>query len=215
MVPAMDLEPSTALHIAGIKMFRLEEQCSFEQIIKKSTFRAVAIPVDTEETAKLALQTIATATGANHNCWAWRIGQAYRFSDDGEPSGTAGKPILAAIDGQSVDRVILVVSRWFGGVLLGTGGLVRAYGGSAAACLRAAKLIAFTPMIAGQAKIQFSDLALVKARLASLDQVRIVEQHFTDEGCDATIQLPQEDVQAVAQLINDLTNGRSSLRMDD
>ncbi|MDL2400611.1 IMPACT family protein [Rhizobium mayense] len=196
-------------------MFRLEEQCSFEQIVKKSRFCAVAIPVDSEETAKLALQTIAAATGANHNCWAWRIGQAYRFSDDGEPSGTAGKPILAAIDGQSVDCALLVVSRWFGGMLLGTGGLVRAYGGTAAACLKAAKLTAFTLMIAGQAKIQFGDLALVRARLASLDQVRIVEQRYTDEGCDATIQLPQEDVRAVAQLINDLTNGRSALRLDD
>ncbi|WFU12556.1 IMPACT family protein (plasmid) [Rhizobium sp. CB3090] len=196
-------------------MFRLEEQSSFEQIIKKSTFRAVATPVDSEEAAKAALQTIATAAGANHNCWAWRIGQAYRFSDDGEPSGTAGKPILAAIDGQSVDCVLLVVSRWFGGVLLGTGGLVRAYGGTAAACLRAATLTAFTPMIVGQAKIQFGDLALVKARLASFDQVRIVEQHFTDDGCDATVQLPQEAVQAVAQLINDLTNGRSAFRTGD
>ncbi|MDL2405637.1 YigZ family protein [Rhizobium calliandrae] len=196
-------------------MFRLEEQCSFEQVIKKSTFRAVAIPIGSEDTAKPALQTIAAATGANHNCWAWRIGQAYRFSDDGEPGGTAGKPILAAIDGQSIDCVLLVVSRWFGGILLGTGGLVRAYGGTAAACLRAAKLTAFLPMIAGQANIQFGDLALVKARLASLDQVRVVEQHFTNEGCDATIELPQADFQAVAQLINDLTNGRSVLRTGD
>jgi len=182
---------------------------------RRARFRAVAIPVDSEETARLALQTIATGTGANHNCWAWRIGQAYRFSDDGEPNGTAGKPILAAIDGQSIDCVILVVSRWFGGVLLGTGGLMRAYGGTAAACLRAATLTAYTPMIVGQVKIQFGDLAPVKARLAAFDQVRIVEQRFTDDGCDATIQLPEEIVQAVAQLINDLTNGRSAFRTDD
>ncbi|MBB5574404.1 putative IMPACT (imprinted ancient) family translation regulator [Rhizobium paranaense] len=122
---------------------------------------------------------------------------------------------MAAIDGQSVDCVLVVVSRWFGGVLLGTGGLVRAYGGTAAACLRAARLTAFTPMIAAQVKIQFGDLALVKARLASLDQVRIVEQDFSDDGCDATIQLPQKAVQTVAQLINDLTNGRSALRTND
>jgi putative IMPACT (imprinted ancient) family translation regulator len=92
---------------------------------------------------------------------------------------------------------------------------VRAYGGTASACLKAATLTAFTQMIVGQAKIQFGDLALVKARLTSLDQVRIVEQHFTEDGCDATIQLPQEDVQVVAQLINDLTNGRAALRTND
>src|SRR3546814_18000784 len=75
---------------------------------------------------------------ATHNCWAWRIGDDYRSNDDGEPAGTAGRPILAAIDGQGMDRVVVVVTRWFGGIKLGAGGLVRAYGGTAAECLRRA-----------------------------------------------------------------------------
>ncbi len=70
------------------------------------------------------LQQVAV-TDATHNCWAYRHGQDYRSSDDGEPAGTAGRPILAAIDGQGFDRVMVVVTRWFG-IKLGAGGLVRA-----------------------------------------------------------------------------------------
>ncbi|WP_332812666.1 YigZ family protein, partial [Sphingomonas sp.] len=72
-----------------------------QQEIKKSRFTAVAGPIADEAAAKdfIAAQS---DPAANHNCWAWRLGQRYRFSDDGEPSGTAGKPILAAIDGQGL-----------------------------------------------------------------------------------------------------------------
>src|SRR5687767_10914158 len=116
-------------------MFQLVQPAIAEQIIKKSRFLATAIPVASDEEAKAAIAAHADAD-ANHNCWAWRIGAAYRLSDDGEPSGTAGKPILAAIDGQSIDRILVIVTRWFGGILLGSGGLVRAYGGTAAMCLK-------------------------------------------------------------------------------
>lgn len=194
-------------------MFRLEERCSFEQVVKKSVFRATAIPIDTEKDAKLGIQETSATAGASHNCWAWRIGQVYRFSDDGEPSGTAGKPILAAIDGQSVDGALVIVSRWFGGVLLGTGGLIRAYGGTAAACLKASKLVAFRPTVVGQVKLQFGDLALVKARLSSLDQLQIGEQRFTEDGCETTLQLPIDDVEFVSRLITELTSGRATLKI--
>lgn len=85
-------------------MFQLEQPATFEQAIKKSRFLAIALPVVSEGEAKdaIAAHSVADAT---HNCWAWRIGSAYRFSDDGEPSGTAGKPILAAMDGQSLDKL--------------------------------------------------------------------------------------------------------------
>ncbi|MFC6616804.1 IMPACT family protein [Deinococcus radiophilus] len=75
---------------------------------------------------------------ATHHCWAYRIGELYRFNDDGEPGGTAGAPILRAIEGQGVQHVMVIVVRYYGGVKLGTGGLVRAYGGAAAECLRTA-----------------------------------------------------------------------------
>src|SRR5690606_2732749 len=85
------------------------------------------------------------AADASHHCWAYRIGNEYRYSDDGEPGGTAGRPILQAIDGQGYDRVVVLVVRWFGGIKLGTGGLIRAYGGCAANCLRAGTRIEWVP----------------------------------------------------------------------
>ncbi|WP_037404901.1 YigZ family protein, partial [Shinella sp. DD12] len=117
-------------------MYTLDQTALFEEEIRKSRFRAIACPVENEAEAKARLAEVSDAA-ANHNCWAFRIGQTYRFSDDGEPSGTAGKPILQAIDGQALDRTLVVVTRWFGGILLGSGGLIRAYGGTAAACPRA------------------------------------------------------------------------------
>src|SRR5690606_3299943 len=111
-------------------MFTISRIETFAQEIKKSRFLALAAPVANEETAKefLAQNSDPAAT---HNCWAWRMGQNYRFSDDGEPSGTAGKPILQAIDGQELDNIVVLVTRWFGGILLGSGGLMRAYVGIA------------------------------------------------------------------------------------
>ncbi|KAH9315517.1 hypothetical protein KI387_024144, partial [Taxus chinensis] len=75
---------------------------------------------------------------ATHNCWAYKLGELYRFNDDGEPGGTAGRPIHSAIVSSGLDRVMVVVIRYFGGIKLGTGGLVRAYGGVTSDCLRVA-----------------------------------------------------------------------------
>src|SRR5690606_37931491 len=105
--------------------------------IKKSRFIAVAAPVCSLEQAQdfLLSQHDASAT---HQCWAWKINGQSRINDDGEPSGTAGRPILAVIEGQQLDNILVLVSRWYGGVKLGTGGLVRAYGGTAQLCLQQA-----------------------------------------------------------------------------
>jgi uncharacterized YigZ family protein len=194
-------------------MFQLTGPASAEQIVKKSRFVAIALPVDDEEAAKAALA--ASRRGdANHNCWAWRIGAAYRFSDDGEPSGTAGKPILAAIDGQVLDRVLVVVTRWFGGVLLGSGGLVRAYGGTAALCLRGAARVEVRPAVAGSLHVDFSDLALIKARLAALAGVAVSEEHFDDRGARLRLRIAEENAAATARLVGDLTGGRSRIVFD-
>ncbi|SEH28539.1 YigZ family protein [Rhizobium sp. NFR12] len=194
-------------------MFQLEQPATFEQVIKKSRFLAIALPVVSEGEAKDAIAGHSVAD-ATHNCWAWRIGSAYRFSDDGEPSGTAGKPILAAMDGQSLDKAVVIVIRWFGGILLGSGGLVRAYGGTAAACLRAAPLIEVKPSVLGAVSIEFSDLARTKARLQSIEDVKITEEVFTDTGAELRIQIPEADQDVISRLISDLTSGRSELSLD-
>lgn len=188
-------------------MFSLSQQSSFEQSIKKSRFRAIATPIAGEDDARAQLQALSDPA-ANHNCWAWRLGQTYRFSDDGEPSGTGGKPILQAIDGQPLDRVLVVVTRWFGGVLLGTGGLVRAYGGTASACLRAADLVEVFPMTDATVTVGFSDLALVKARLSAVAGLCIVAEDFNDQGAVLSLSLPEKHSAEIATVISNCTNGR-------
>lgn len=195
-------------------MFQLAQAVTFEQTVKNSRFAAIALPVSSEEEAKAALIEHGFAD-ANHNCWAWRIGSAYRFSDDGEPSGTAGKPILAAIDGQSLDQALVIVTRWFGGVLLGSGGLVRAYGGTAAACLRAAALVEVKPTLQGFVGVEFSDLARVKAKLLAITDLAISEEQFTATGADLVLRVPEAETETVSRLISDLTSGRAELKLDE
>ena len=95
-----------------------------ETEVKKSRFVATVAPVASPEQA-LAFVAAHRQADARHNCWAYRIGQEFRFYDDGEPGGTAGRPILAALEGSGLDRAVVLVVRYFGGVKLGAGGLTR------------------------------------------------------------------------------------------
>lgn len=184
-----------------------------EEEIKKSRFLAQAAPVASPAEA-LAFFQAAGDPASTHNCWAYRIGDAYRFNDDGEPGGTAGRPILAAIDGQACDRVAVVVTRWYGGIKLGAGGLVRAYGGSAAECLRLAPRV---PIIASghiALRVEFAELALVRARIRELDGY-IEEETFVENGADMVVSAPQDRLDAIIGRIVDATRGRSIPRRID
>lgn len=184
------------------------------QEIRKSRFAAAAGPVADEAAAK-AFVAARSDPAANHNCWAWRIGQGYRFSDDGEPGGTAGKPILQAIDGQGLDGVAVVVTRWFGGVLLGSGGLIRAYGGTAALCLREAEKVALVETVSAAIACPFADLAILQARLGALAGVAVRDQTFNDSGAELTVSVPKAEIDSVARLVADLTSGRAALKWDE
>lgn len=183
------------------------------QEIKKSRFVARAAPVATPAAALAWLDDIADRA-ATHNCWAYRIGQNYRFSDDGEPGGTAGKPILQAIDGQGFDQVMVVVTRWYGGIKLGAGGLVRAYGGAAAECLRTAPRVAIVHKVSAEFALPFAALATLGARLPEFDADKLAET-FDADGARLTVALPAARVDALAQLVADLTRGRATLRIVD
>ena len=119
--------------------FVIETTGTGEIVEKKSRFISHVIPVDSEQEALGHIEAIKKKYwDARHNCFAFVIGKNHeiqRFSDDGEPQGTAGKPILEALLTGNFHNVLIVVTRYFGGTLLGTGGLVRAYGMSAKAGL--------------------------------------------------------------------------------
>ncbi|KQS65275.1 hypothetical protein ASG39_08465 [Rhizobium sp. Leaf371] len=194
-------------------MLTLARSHSLSQEIRKSRFLAHAAPVTDEAEARafIAAQSDLSAT---HNCWAWRIGQTYRFNDDGEPGGTAGKPILQAIDGQGLDHVVVLVIRWFGGILLGSGGLMRAYGGTAAMTLVAAERVEHIAMTRGTVRVAFSELARIKARLTSLGAI-IVEEAFIATGADLMVDVPEGLRDQAKLLARDVTSGHSFLIFDD
>ncbi|WP_312795371.1 YigZ family protein [Tianweitania sp.] len=185
-----------------------------EQIVKKSRFVATAGSVADEAEAR-AFIAAHSDPSANHNCWAWRVDQAYRFNDDGEPTGTAGKPILQALDGQAIDRVAIVVTRWFGGILLGSGGLMRAYGGTAAICLREAETAPFIETVIGTFACTFSDAPLLHARLSALPQVQALNQAFTEDGAQMAISVEKGAAGLVSDLVSDLTSGRPLVAWPD
>ncbi|MBQ0707115.1 MULTISPECIES: YigZ family protein [unclassified Ochrobactrum] len=195
-------------------MFTISRVETFNQEIKKSRFLAVAAPVASEQAAKDFLSEHSDPS-ANHNCWAWRMGQNYRFSDDGEPSGTAGKPILQAIDGQQLDNIAVVVTRWFGGILLGSGGLMRAYGGTAASCLRQAEKIEVIALIGFHFACDFSDHALLKARLTAVENLAITEENFTGTGVELAGVMPIVAQDDLSRLVTDLTRGKSVIKFDE
>lgn len=128
---------------------------------KRSRFIATARRTETEEQAAAFLTEMRSKYwDAKHNCYAYSIsaGALKRFSDDGEPHGTAGKPILDIIDGSGLTDVTVVVTRYFGGVLLGTGGLVRAYSAAARQALAAAERVRMTPCTVYRARCGYSEL---------------------------------------------------------
>jgi len=187
--------------------------CQHLEEIKKSRFLAQAAPVDTPEQALAFVRQVGDPA-ATHNCWAYRIGQDYRFNDDGEPGGTAGRPILQAIEGQGIDRAVVVVTRWYGGIKLGAGGLVRAYGGTAAECLRLAERVAIVAMARLGLHCEFAELALLKARLKE-GEAQVEEECFGADGVELVLRLPESRVAETQARIVDITRGRAAARRLD
>lgn len=191
--------------------FTLTAPVQYEEDIKKSRFLSLAAPVANAEEAMQFINQH-SVSDATHNCWAWKCGeQQYRFNDDGEPSGTAGRPILAAIEGQQCDYVAVLVIRWYGGIKLGTGGLARAYGGGAARCLQSAQLVAITPRIEAFCHIAFAELDLVKNRLHSAGCI-ISQEDYDAHGAHLWLQLEAKLLPELQQQLADLTRGRSQLQ---
>ena len=155
---------------------------------------------------------------ARHNCFAWRLpGGETRTNGDGEPGGTAGPPILAAIEGAGLHGVAVLVSRYRmdGGAKLGTGGLVRAYGGAAAAALLAAEVVQVVPRLALRVRYPPEDVGVVYAALGAYSP-RAAEAPGGEAAADAGLleavcEVPREAVDVLASTLRDATSGRAQL----
>jgi len=187
----------------------LADRASYEEEIKKSRFFARAAPVATVEEAMDFLGEISEAK-ATHNCWAYRVGEEYRFSDDGEPAGTAGRPIHGAIERLSLDGVMVVVTRYFGGIKLGAGGLARAYGGVAASCLRAARTREVRSFVTLDIEHRFEHIGQVQALVDRHDAQRLGET-YTEEGVVLTVRLDGTAAEPCEEAIREATRGSAKV----
>lgn len=186
-------------------MFTLANEAVLEEEIKKSRFIAKAASVSSVEEALAFLERIREPR-ATHHCWAYKIGQSYRFSDDREPGGTAGKPILNAIEKQDIDGVMVVVVRYFGGIRLGAGGLVRAYGGCAAKCLQTARLKRIVPMDDVQFKVAFDHIGALYAIIERFGAAKL-EETYTDNGLEIKLRIDRVECQAMIDALTDASGG--------
>ena len=190
--------------------FTIASDVTFEEEIKKSRFQAIAVPVANEQDVKDFLE-ISKDISTTHQCWAWKIGNNVRFNDDGEPSGTAGRPILATIEGNELSNILVLVNRWYGGVKLGTGGLVRAYGGCAGQCLLLAEKIELIEKKKVSFSCQFNEWAIFQYEL-NQQQIEF-QQDYTATGVDVIALLQIHQIEPLSLKIQDVTRGREQLKV--
>ncbi|EMB50386.1 protein co-occurring with transport systems [Vibrio mimicus] len=179
------------------------EPTQFEEEIKKSLFITYLAHTPGIDSAKAFVEEIKRLhADARHNCWAFVAGRPqdsmlWGFSDDGEPSGTAGKPILAQLTGSGVGEITAVVTRYYGGVLLGTGGLVKAYGGGVQQALKLLQTIEKKITTSVHLTLDYAMIPLLHSLMAQFSATEM-EAHYNEQvqlvvelealQCDAFIQ---------------------------
>lgn len=191
------------------------EPCRFSEEIKKSRFITFLSHTDGVEAARLFVQQIKQAhPAARHHCWAWVAGapddsQQLGFSDDGEPSGTAGKPMLAQLMGNDIGEITAVVVRYYGGIQLGTGGLVKAYGGGVQQALRILTRKVKVPMLNFHLICDYSQLGDIE-RMVIRFEGQLLHSEFL-QSITLTLALPHAHVAGFKQNLSDFSRGQLQL----
>lgn len=181
--------------------------------IKNSRFLAVLAPVSSAAEAEAFLEAQrALHSGANHTCYAWRLGldgDQHRSSDDGEPSGSAGRPILAQIEGHELTNIVAAVTRWFGGTKLGVGGLMRAYGGAAGQAMDRAPIVEREITTDLELRFPYDCTAVVQACLHAAE----LEPIDSDYGSEVrlVLRVPVAQAGALRAELTERTAGRIQL----
>ena len=184
-----------------------------EIVEKKSRFIATTMPVKSEEEAAAFMDaTKKRYWDARHNCSAFVIGRHHeltRCSDDGEPAQTAGKPMLEVLLGEDIHDMAVVVTRYFGGTLLGTGGLVRAYTAAVKKGLAGSVIVTKQCGTRLKAGIDYNGLGKLQY-ICGLLGVPVLETHYA-EAVEAELLVPQEQLGAFRKKLTEATNGKAAL----
>ena len=191
-------------------MLTLASPGRIEIEIRRSRFVAHAARVDSEPDTLAFYESVADSA-ATHNCWAWKIDHRYRFNDDGEPASTAGRPILGAIEGKAVEHAMVVVTRYFGGVKLGVGGLVRAYSGAAARCIDRAGTVAIQSCVECEITAGFGRTGAVYAVLEAC-QARKLAEVFGTDGIRIRAEVAEDAYDDLCAALRDATRGDATIR---
>ncbi len=193
--------------MVNYKTVASDEIFSAEYEVKKSIFIAHVKNVETENSAREFVQEIRKKYfDATHNCSAWILGETgnlQKSNDDGEPGGTAGNPILETIKKNELTNTAVVVTRYFGGIKLGAGGLIRAYSHTAALGIDAAKIIRMTTFQQISLTLEYSFLAQVENFLRH-KKISVTNSEYTELVTLNVILLP-EDVEKFLVELTDLT----------
>lgn len=191
------------------------EPCSFSEEIKKSRFITLLAHTEGAIAARDFVQQIkGEHPAARHHCWAWVAGapddsQQLGFSDDGEPSGTAGKPMLAQLMGNNIGEITAVIVRYYGGIQLGTGGLVKAYGGGVKQALKLLTRQQKVPMLTFSLTCDYSQLAEIE-RMTGRFHGQILQTEYL--ACvSLTLALPFAQVAGFSQNLADFSRGALAL----
>lgn len=184
-----------------------------EIIINKSRFIGSAMPVNTEEEALEFIEKIKKEfRDASHNVYAYSIGEnanLQRFTDDGEPSGTAGMPMLSVINMENLRNVAVVVTRYYGGVLLGAGGLVRAYTKGAKIGLESGLIVDKALFYEVSLKVEYTMLGKIENELTKNEF--IIKDKVYEENVSINILSAEEDIEKLKSTINEVTSGKSDI----
>jgi len=192
-------------------MNRLRQIGRCEQTIRNSRFIGVCGPAEDEADAKAFIEQHG-APGCRHVCFAYRCGDIVRFEDAGEPGGTAGRPILAALEHWDLDCSVAVVSRFFGGVKLGTGGLARAYGGTAMEAIADAGTEPIIETCRFECQVPFEsagDLHLLAERVGALKH----DEQWDETGLRLTVEIERTSVDSFSHELAEITRGAGSVKL--
>ena len=184
-----------------------------EFVEKRSSFLGHVRYVETEDEAKAFVTEMKKKFyDARHNCWCYIIKDgAVRYSDDGEPQGTAGIPMLEVLKREGVTNVVCVVTRYFGGVLLGTGGLLRAYTKSAKDALNAAGICVVRRWVKAEIACSYAMLERLKTECTAIGGV-VADIEYSADVC-LKLLLPEDKADAFSQRTADVTAGATELEI--
>lgn len=194
--------------------YSIQEEVRYEEKIKGSKFIASAFPIDNSEEAEKIIKNMQKEFyDATHNCFAYKLGPKgleYKVNDDGEPSGTAGNPILFAINKFKLSDILVVVTRFYGGTKLGKGGLARAYGGVTEEVIKTCVRRQIDITVPIQVFTTYDDISIIKKLV---DDFAVTYDETYTDTVEIIANIPRSKAKEFQQQITDKTADRSGSRV--